>query len=61
MRRFGAEGLKLSFKPVSSAEPAAGANHGIDVLLTDSIRDFKEKVTVACANESRPSLYIILY
>lgn len=79
VRRFGAEGLKLSFKAASSAEPtlgpgtarvsfkgrSRGANHGIDVLLTDSIRDFKalkclkllfsrqEKVSVACANESR--------
>ncbi|CAJ1444994.1 unnamed protein product [Effrenium voratum] len=56
VRRFGVEGLKLSFAPQLAAdatEPKAGTNHGVDVLLTDSIRDFKEKLTAACREECK--------
>lgn len=52
VRRFGADGLKISFGSKPDAEKL-GTNHEVDVLLTDSIRDFKEKLTQACAKECR--------
>eukprot|EP00931_Biecheleriopsis_adriatica_P040925 TRINITY_DN23439_c0_g1_i1.p1 TRINITY_DN23439_c0_g1~~TRINITY_DN23439_c0_g1_i1.p1 ORF type:complete len:3484 (+),score=873.59 TRINITY_DN23439_c0_g1_i1:112-10563(+) len=67
VRRFGANGLKIKFKNAqeqqqlassSSASAAApqlaeGENHAISVLLTDSIRDFKEKLAAALASEAK--------
>jgi len=55
LRRFGAHGLKVDFgdgTDQTGAEPKPGGNHSVPVLLTDTIRDFKEKLSFACQKES---------
>jgi len=49
VKRFG-EGLKIRFG--SQLGKGEGENHGIEVFVGDSIREFKAKLTEACARES---------
>jgi len=53
VRRFGADGLQVFFGKSESETEKLGANHAVHVMLTDSIRDFKGKLTLACASECR--------
>jgi len=58
LKRFGAKGLKIEFGVSATAAQSAateateGSNHSVPVFLTDTIRDFKEKLTDACRKES---------
>jgi hypothetical protein len=53
-KRFGNDGVRIFFsdqkKPGGQVYP--GENHGIEILLGDSIFDFKKKLEMACAKES---------
>mmetsp|Transcript_14093 Transcript_14093/g.26206 ORF Transcript_14093/g.26206 Transcript_14093/m.26206 type:complete len:3581 (+) Transcript_14093:145-10887(+) len=53
--RYGAKGLKLMFLETpqpSKPEPEMGENHGVEVFLGDTIREFKQRLTEACQRES---------
>jgi len=59
VKRYGADGLKLSFMaadvPVTSSAASdfpEGQNHQVKVYLTDTIREFKEKVLSASHQEA---------
>jgi len=54
VRRFGQEGLKVIFKD-ESATPQShkpGDNHGVEVMIGDTIREFKQKLMLACEKEA---------
>ncbi|CAK0829629.1 unnamed protein product [Prorocentrum cordatum] len=51
-------GLKVVFHDAAGPPPnqdvdAAGGNHKVQVLLTDTIHDFKDKLTLACKREAQ--------
>jgi len=51
-------GLKVTFHDAAGPPPkqdpdAAGGNHKVQVLLTDTIHDFKDKLTLACKREAQ--------
>eukprot|EP00441_Pelagodinium_beii_P032443 CAMPEP_0197641952 /NCGR_PEP_ID=MMETSP1338-20131121/15748_1 /TAXON_ID=43686 ORGANISM="Pelagodinium beii, Strain RCC1491" /NCGR_SAMPLE_ID=MMETSP1338 /ASSEMBLY_ACC=CAM_ASM_000754 /LENGTH=3533 /DNA_ID=CAMNT_0043215005 /DNA_START=82 /DNA_END=10683 /DNA_ORIENTATION=- len=62
VKRFGANGLKCSFlsedklqaiAQSSSSELPEGSNHEVKIYLTDTIREFKGKLTAALHDESQ--------
>jgi len=52
VRTFGSAGLKICFKGEEDEQPGPGKNHKVQVFLGDSIREFKNKLTLACEKEA---------
>jgi hypothetical protein len=55
LKKYGSAGLKVLFYdsrgPPGKGGAEVGGNHKVQVLLTDTIHEFKEKLTLACKRE----------
>jgi len=60
IKRFGSKGLKIRFRDPDARAPArssreeepGGDNHKVEVFLGDNLREFKQKLALACQREA---------